>query len=176
MAKSPGKEKTTRKKASQKLTAHNQPGNEIIEKLQQQVANAFILYLNYKHYHWQTFGPLFRDLHKLFDELATEVYTTIDVLAERVRMIGQDPVSTIEAFKNTATIKSSNSSSDMRDMINEANDHVIQIIIEMRAAIKVADDMGDPGTADILTRYVQIHEKHEWWLRDILEKKDGLTN
>jgi starvation-inducible DNA-binding protein len=63
----------------------------------------------------------------------------------------------------------------MREMVGEANQNSLQIIKEMREAIKIADESGDPGTADVLTRFVQIHEKHEWWLRDILEKRDGLT-
>jgi len=45
------------------------PESAVVQSLQRQVANAFILYGNYKHYHWQTFGPLFRDLHLLFDSL-----------------------------------------------------------------------------------------------------------
>ena len=52
------------------LTRENKPESPIIQALQRQVANAFVLYANYKHYHWQTYGPLFRDLHKLFDQLA----------------------------------------------------------------------------------------------------------
>ena len=114
-------------------------------------------------------------MHRLFDELAEEVYETIDELAERVRMIGQNPVSRIEEFQKTATIKSAAKSSDMREMIKEADENAKRIIFEMREAIKMADKNDDPGTADILTRFVQIHEKHEWWLRDILEKQDGLT-
>lgn len=171
---------TATKKLSERLSDEisetNKPNGEVVKSLQQQVANAFILYLNYKHYHWQTFGPLFRDLHRLFDEFAEEVYETIDVLAERVRMIGQNPVSRIEEFQKTATIKSAADSTDMREMIKEADANVIRIIKEMREAIKTADDNDDPGTADVLTRFVQIHEKHEWWLRDILEKHDGLTD
>lgn len=162
-------------KIKENISTHNKPNDAIVESLQKQVANAFIVYLNYKHYHWQTFGPLFRELHKLFDEFAGEVYETIDVMAERVRMIGQNPVSRIEEFQKTATIKSAADSSDMREMISEADTNVIQIIKEMREAIKTADDGNDPGTADVLTRFVQIHEKHEWWLRDILEKHDGLA-
>jgi starvation-inducible DNA-binding protein len=131
--------------------------------------------LNYKHYHWQTFGPLFRDLHLLFDEFAGEVYETIDEMAERVRMIGQNPVSRIEEFLQTATIRSAAQNKEMRDMILEADENSKQIIKEMREAIKAAADNDDPGTADVLTKFVQIHEKQEWWLRDILEKRDGLT-
>jgi starvation-inducible DNA-binding protein len=161
--------------AAPELTNNNSPSSVTVLDLQTQVSNAFILYLNYKHYHWQTFGPLFRDLHRLFDELATEVYETIDEMAERVRMIGQNPVSRIEEFQKTATIKSAGDSRDMRTMISEADRNALTVIAEMRAAIKRADEADDPGTADVFTRFVQIHEKHEWWLRDILEKKDGLT-
>lgn len=175
MAKAATKKTITKTEIKKELTANNKPNDEIVRNLQKQVSNAFILYLNYKHYHWQTFGPLFRDLHKLFDELAEEVYETIDELAERVRMIGQNPVSRIEEFLQTASIKSAAKSSDMREMITEADENAMRVIVEMRAAIKVADQNDDPGTADILTRFVQIHEKHEWWLRDILEKRDGLT-
>lgn len=168
--------KKTKEKISTQISETNKPNGEVVTGLQQQVANALILYLNYKHYHWQTFGPLFRDLHLLFDEFAGEVYETIDVLAERVRMIGQNPVSRIEEFQKTATIKSAADTTTMREMIKEADTNVIQIIKEMRQAIKTADNNDDPGTADVLTRFVQIHEKHEWWLRDILEKHDGLTD
>jgi len=160
---------------AKELNENNKPNSNVVLGLQTQVANAFILYLNYKHYHWQTFGPLFRDLHLLFDEFAGEVYATIDDMAERVRMIGPNPVSRIEEFQKTATIQSAKDSTDMREMIREADENALTVIREMRAAIKTADEADDPGTADVLTRFVQIHEKHEWWLRDILEKRDGLT-
>lgn len=167
--------KVTAKEINRELTEHNKPNDEIVQSLQKQTANAFIVYLNFKHYHWQTFGPLFRDLHELFDEFAAEVYGTIDELAERIRMIGQDPVSRIEEFQKFATVSSAEKGGDMRSMIREANENSKRIIFEMRQAIKIADENDDPGTADILTRFVQIHEKHEWWLRDILERRDGLT-
>lgn len=166
---------TQKAELAKELNESNKPNNEVVLALQKQVANAFILYLNYKHYHWQTFGPLFRDLHRLFDELAEEVHGSVDVMAERIRMIGQNPVSRIEEFQKIASITSAKESRDMREMVREANANVLTIISEMRAGIKSAEAGDDPGTADVLVRFVQIHEKHEWWLRDILEKRDGLT-
>lgn len=162
-------------KAKEEISQNNSAKNEVVQALQVQVANAFVLYLNYKHYHWQTFGPHFRDMHLLLDEFAGEVYETIDVLAERVRMIGQSPIAHFEDFMKMSTIKAAKKGTNMREMIAEADTNVITIIKEMRQAIKTADDNDDPGTADVFTRFVQIHEKHEWWLRDILEKRDGLS-
>src|ERR1044071_485772 len=77
----------TRTLASE-VSQENRQDHPVVQHLQRQVANAFVLYANYKHYHWQTFGPLFRDLHLMFDEFAKEVLETIDEMAERVRMIG----------------------------------------------------------------------------------------
>src|SRR3990170_1689 len=76
---------------TQELSRENTPDSPVVQELRRQVANAFVLYANYKHYHWQIYGPLFRDLHKLFDRLANDVLPTLDDLAERVRMIGQGP-------------------------------------------------------------------------------------
>lgn len=164
-----------RTKLSEDISKENKPTSDVVEHLQRQVANAFVLYSNYKHYHWQTFGPLFRDLHLLFDEFATAVLATVDDFAERVRMIGQDPVFRPDEIENIATVQVSREASTMREMIEEANSNLLVVIKEMRAAARVADEHDDPGTVDLFSRHVQIHEKHEWFLRDILEKNDGLT-
>jgi starvation-inducible DNA-binding protein len=162
-------------KLSDEISKQNTPTSDVVEHLQRQVANAFVLYANYKHYHWQTFGPLFRDLHLLFDEFAQAVLATVDDFAERLRMIGQDPIFRPDEIENTATVHVSREATTMRAMIEEADSNLLIVIKEMRAGARAADDADDPGTVDLFSRHVQIHEKHEWWLRDILEKNDGLT-
>jgi starvation-inducible DNA-binding protein len=65
----------------------------------------------------------------------------------------------------------------MREMIEQADRNAVRVIREMREAVRVADEEDDPGSADLLTRTVQIHEKHEWFLRDVLEKRaDGFLS
>jgi starvation-inducible DNA-binding protein len=157
------------------ISADNTLESPVVQSLRRQVANAIVLYLNYKHYHWQTYGPLFRDLHKLFDRFAKDVLDTVDPLAERVRMIGQDPPAhPIEAV-DLASVSQAAPHSTMREMVEEADRNLILIVKEMRDAAKLADEHGDPGTVDLFSRFVQIHEKHEWWARDILRKGDGLS-
>jgi starvation-inducible DNA-binding protein len=158
------------------LTAENSLESPVIQGLRRQVANAFVLYTNYKHYHWQTYGPLFRDLHLMFDEFAQQVLESVDHLAERVRMIGQDPPAHLIELADLATVATAAPHSTMRDMIEEADRNALLMIKEMRTAAKVADDHNDPGTVDLVSRFVQVYEKQEWWLRDILRKRDGLCS
>jgi starvation-inducible DNA-binding protein len=175
MAKGATGKAVSQRALSDEISKENKPTSDVVEHLQRQLANAFVLYANYKHYHWQTFGPLFRDLHLLFDEFATAVLATIDDFAERVRMIGQDPVFRPDEIQRLATVRVSGDAGNMREMVAEAEANLLIVIKEMREAARVADDHDDPGTVDLFSRHVQIHEKHEWWLRDILEKGDGLT-
>ncbi len=156
------------------LTRENTPDSPVVQALQRQVANAFVLYANYKHYHWQTYGPLFRDLHKLFDKLANDVHSTLDELAERVRMIGQDPPAHLLESADRASVSRAAPHSNMREMVEEADRNLLLVISEMRQGAKTAEEHGDPGTVDVFSRMVQIHEKHEWWMRDLLKTGDGL--
>jgi len=168
------KDRNDTKTLARELSAENTPKSPVVQDLRQQVANAVVLYLNYKHYHWQTFGPLFRDLHKLFDKFADEVLSTLDELAERVRMIGQDPPAHPMETTDLASVSPAAPYSNMRDMVEEADRHALVVISQLRKAAKLADEHNDPGTVDLFSRVVQIHEKHEWWLRDILRTGDGL--
>ena len=165
----------TLREAARELTAENTPKSPVVDALSRQVANGFVLYANYKHYHWQTFGPLFRDLHKMFDEFAEAVLGSLDELAERVRMIGQNPPARLTDLVERASVSSTSEPRTMREMIEEANRHELVVIKEMRDGARIAEEHDDPGTVDIFSRLVQIHEKHEWFLRDILQQGDGLT-
>ena len=158
------------------VSRENTPDSPVVQALRRQTANAFVLYANYKHYHWQTFGPLFRDLHKLFDELALEVLATVDEFAERVRMIGQDPPAHLLESASLASVAPTDAHTTMREMVEEGRRNLLIVISEMRKGAKVAEEHNDPGTVDLFSKSVQIHEKHEWWLRDILRTGDGLTD
>ena len=165
----------TRTALTKDISQENREDHPVVQHLQRQVANALVLYANYKHYHWQTFGPLFRDLHLMFDEFAQAVLSTTDEFAERVRMIGQDVKNVqLRQIQEAASVHSAADGQSIREMIEEADTNLLVVIKEMRDAARAADESNDPGTVDLFSRVVQIHEKHEWFLREILKKKDGV--
>jgi starvation-inducible DNA-binding protein len=148
----------------------------IVDALQRQVANAFALYLNYKRYHWYTYGPHFRDLHLLFDSHAEQTLESLDELGERIRILGGNPVATLQGVEDTMSVLVPTSTEhSVRTMIDEAIANHRRVITEMREAVALAARGGDPGTADLFTRLVQGHEKQEWFLREVADRTpDGL--
>jgi starvation-inducible DNA-binding protein len=161
------------KNASAEISKENRQDNPVVQCLHRELANAYVLYANYKHYHWQTFGPFFRDMHLMFDEFAKEVLKTTDEIAERLRMIGQDPVAELRRWQEAASVQTAGKGQNMREMIQEADANLLLVIKDQREGARLAEENDDPGSVDMFSKFVQIHEKHEWFLREILKKGDG---
>lgn len=149
--------------------------SRVIESLTHSQANVVCLYLNAKRYHWYTYGPLFRDLHLLFDEIAMAAQEQIDPFGERLRILGGDPVSTPDEIKSTATIAIAHGKQTPADMLAEALQNERRVVEEMREGARFADDENDPGTNDLFATSVQVHEKYAWFLEEALRRGDGIV-
>jgi starvation-inducible DNA-binding protein len=149
---------------------------DVVATLNRQQANALTLYLNYKKYHWLTYGPLFRDIHLLFDEHATQVLAMIDEFAERALMIDGMPIADPAAYLPASTVKASAGNLSLRQMVAEAIENLETVIRELHADTATATAIDDIGTADVYTRLVQDFQKQRWFLKEILRKSDGLVN
>ena len=148
----------------------------VISGLHRQQANGMVLYQNIKKYHWNTYGPLFRDIHLLFDDQATAVIATVDDFAERALMIDGRPLSDPADYLKTATVKPSVGDLSLDAMVAEAVAAHDVVIGEMHADAEDATQAGDIGTADLYTRLVQDYQKQRWFLKELLKKNDGLVS
>ena len=149
---------------------------EVVTTLNRQQANALVLYLNYKKYHWLTYGPLFRDIHLLFEEQATQVLAMIDEFAERSLMIDGTPLTAPEDYVPRASVKASNSELSLKAMVLEAVQNLEIVIGELHEDSVTAAGTNDIGTADLYTRLVQDYQKQRWFLKELLRRGDGLTS
>ena len=142
----------------------------IVEHLNAELASALVLSLNATRYHWMVTGQHFRDYHLRFDELYEAVHGTFDELAERIRMLGGIPIHSPAQIEKSSLIPSSDPDRDLsaQDMLSEALSSLERIIGAMHEGIELATNGGDPGTADLLTRFVQVHQKEAWFLRSML--------
>lgn len=145
------------------------PSYAIAAGLQRQIANAFNLFLNYKYYQWQTGKPAFQDLNIIFDEFAAETYNTIDALTERIRAMNLKRVRLVD-FPDMATVKPADKETNVRRMLEEAIFNELIVIRELRE-IFIKSKRIDPASTTILKKILLTHEKHQWWLRHILEKR-----
>ncbi len=151
----------------------------LIDHLRREQANATCLYLQYKGYHWNVTGPLFRELHLMFDENAKTVLDTADEYAERQRMQGARAPYTLDEMRTLQALPPDDGRpASVADMLERLRCSHLQIIGGLKAAFQTAEELDDPGSADLFARTVQLHEKMEWFLREHLVESrtpsDGL--
>lgn len=143
----------------------------VVDHLNRQLASAQVLLLNAKRYHWMVEGPHFRDYHLRFEELYQAVLPMVDELGERIRQLGGVPVTSPQQLIEHTLVRISDPDEplDAPGMIEEALANEQRIIDAMHEGIALADRAGDPGTADLLTGFVQVHQKEAWFLRSLLK-------
>ena len=143
----------------------------VIELLNRDLSDAYLLLIKTKKYHWDVVGPQFRSLHQMWEEQYQILTENIDSVAERVRALGGYPLGTAEGFLKHASIKEhagdvptatgmvSNLVEDHEQIIRNLRDHVDQC----------GDKFHDQGTADFLTGIMEQHEEIAWMLRSFIE-------
>jgi starvation-inducible DNA-binding protein len=143
--------------------------NNIYTALNKQVANWTVLYTKLHNYHWNVKGPYFFTLHQKFEELYNEAADHIDTLAERVLSIGGQPVATLAAVLQTASISESDGNETAEQMVkNVVHDFAI-LVDELKDAMDTAEQAGDEATADMLLSIRSGLEKHIWMLKAFLQ-------
>jgi starvation-inducible DNA-binding protein len=146
----------------------------VIDLLNKDLADAYLLLIKTKKYHWDVIGPQFRTLHQLWEEQYQALTLSIDSLAERIRTLGGYPVGTAEGFLQHATI--SEHSGDVpaaTEMVSRLVEDHEQIIRNLRDHVdQSSESFHDEGTADFLTGLMEQHEEMAWMLRSFLEGTD----
>ncbi len=143
----------------------------VVELLNCDLADAYLLLIKTKKYHWDVVGPQFRTLHKLWEEHYEALTVNIDSIAERVRTLGGYPLGTAEGFLKVATIKEhAGSVPSATGMVARLVEDHEQIIRNLRDHIdQCSENFHDEGTADFLTGLMEQHEEMAWMLRSFIE-------
>ncbi len=151
------------------LTEEQRKG--VINLLNRDLADSYLLLVKTKKYHWDVVGPQFLTLHEMWGEQYETLTENIDSIAERVRALGGYPVGTMEGFLKIASLKEDAKNIPLAtEMVaNLVADHE-QIIRNIREHIdNCSQDFHDEGTADFLTGLMEGHEEMAWMLRSFIE-------
>lgn len=151
------------------LTEEQRQG--VVDLLNQDLSDAYLLIIKTKKYHWDVVGPQFRTLHQLWEEHYEALAMNIDAIAERVRSLGGYPVGTAEGFLKHATLREHPgdlpNANEMVARLVSDHEHVIRSLRDHVA--QCGEKYGDEGTADFLTGLMEQHEEMAWMLRSFIE-------
>lgn len=136
--------------------------------LNQTLADTITLYNLYKKHHWQVSGHTFYQLHLLFDKHAGEQLELVDLLAERVQLLGGVavgmPHDVAEATKIERPPKGAEEVPVMIDRLLAAHEVILR---ECREQAQRSEEAGDLGTNDLLVSdMIRTNELQVWFLAE----------
>jgi starvation-inducible DNA-binding protein len=138
---------------------------QVIELLNQRLADSIDLQTQCKQAHWNVKGPAFIALHKLFDEINEDVEEYVDLIAERIVQLGGIAEGTVGVVTGRTSLV------DYPLVLSKGAEHVAALSDALaafgrtvRVGIEEMNELEDAGSADILTEISRGVDKWLWFV------------
>lgn len=138
--------------------------------LNELLANYSVHYQKLRNYHWNVKGSDFFDLHIEFEDQYNEARENIDIIAERIRVFGKTPLSTMKDYLEISEIKETTTDLKSDIMVREILSDYRILLQYMFSVVGVAIDQNDSGTEEMTKKFINAIEKHHWMLSAFLSK------
>ncbi len=148
----------------------NIKNQKVAKELNKLLADYQIFYQNLRGLHWNVKGPAFFMLHEKYEELYNEASEVIDEIAERILMIGGQPLHTFGEYIATSTLKEVKDVSNGKQGIELVLENSRHFLNSFNKVLALAGENEDEGTVAMLSDWVSSTEKRVWMLEAFLSE------
>jgi starvation-inducible DNA-binding protein len=135
----------------------------VVKQLTKLLGDTYALAVKSHGAHWNVRGPGFFRLHAAFEQQYRDLLEAADVLAERIRALGENAPTSMPQLSSL---------SNLSDSTTVEGDGLVRTLREdhrtlsgrCREAISVAQNAKDDATLDLLIKRAQEHDKTAWML------------
>jgi starvation-inducible DNA-binding protein len=135
---------------------------ELVEKLNELLANYQLCYINTRGYHWNIKGEKFFELHLKFEELYTDFQLKIDEIAERILTLGGAPLHSYSQYLKLSSVKEKTNVADGKKAVKDVLDNFKLLITLQRDLLELSAKAEDEGTNALMSDYIRAQEKTVW--------------
>ena len=151
------------------MSSRSETRKGVAEALSHLLADSYTLYLKTHNFHWNVTGPMFTTLHTLFEVEYQELALAVDEIAERIRALGVVAPGSYAQFSKLSAVKEANGVPPAADMLRRLAEDQEIVVATARKVVEAAEAAGDPVSADLSVRRIEVHEKNSWMLRSHLD-------
>jgi starvation-inducible DNA-binding protein len=153
-----------------KLGWKAEEAEKISHALNSVLANYSVHFQKLRNFHWNVKGSDFFDLHMEFEAQYKEAIENIDEVAERIRVFGETPFSTMQEYLRNSEIKEAGTDNTSDLMVREVLNDYRVLLQYLSAALNVASELDDAGTENLIKKCIRQIEKHHWMFSAFLAK------
>ena len=141
---------------------------ELVNDLNDFLANLQIFYQNLRGLHWNIKGPQFFVLHEKFESYYDQTAEWVDEVAERILTIGGTPVHAFSDYIKMAEMKEVKNVSEGVEAVKVVKEGFDMLLGKMYKIQAKASANEDEGTNGMFSGYIGGTEKILWMLKAYL--------
>jgi starvation-inducible DNA-binding protein len=141
----------------------------LADNLKTLLATSFSLYLKAANFHWNTEGPSFPQYHEFFGDFYSDIYNTIDPIAEYIRALDTYTPASLSRFTELTLIEDQIGQLAVVDQFTELLDDSMTLLAALNEAFVVATNENQQGIANFIAERIDAMQKHNWMIRSILK-------
>ena len=139
--------------------------DKLIKSLKVLVSDVVTFYFMAHGYHWNVEGPDFSQYHSLFETIYSDVYDSIDPIAENIRKLDDYAPFSLQKFIDLRTVEFKDVQPNPKAMsksLLSANDKVLESLTK---AFTEAESANEQGIMNFLADRIDQHMKWAWMLK-----------
>lgn len=138
----------------------------IINKLNEYLADLNVFYRKLQNYHWNIEGREFFVLHAKLEEYYNEINEQIDEVAEYILSLGGEPLGTMKDYLNISKITEAQNVKVKSDTVYTEIIKDFTHLLDCANKIKQeADKTGDTQTSTFMDEFIAGYSKTIWMLK-----------
>lgn len=140
-----------------------------IEILNDYMSNLKVMNNNLYNMHFNIVGPSFFGVHKKLEEYYEKFALMYDSIAERIKMLGGYPLTSLKEIAEVSTIKCMRSMDYSAKQVFEVLDNDLSFLVEYTKDLIHTLDQEDIYTSNILNDNLMFLEKELWMIKSSLK-------
>jgi starvation-inducible DNA-binding protein len=142
----------------------------LVEALSVFLNSNFVLYTKTHSYHWNVSGPLFHELHKLFEDQYNDLWDNVDTIAEKIRQLDAPVMITPETQQSLSVIDPTVYLMSELEYVSRLYMDHNRMIILLNKVFDIAEEVDNQAVMNYIAERLDWHGKQRWFLKATLDQ------
>jgi len=147
-----------------------EPTESLAECLNSLLGDAFTMYLQAHGAHWNCKGQLFSQYHEFFGEIYSDVYESLDPIAENILKLGYDAPASLTALMQAREASDPMLTADTPMAMATALLNTNGVVLDsLQDCFEAATRENEMGIQNFIAERIDQHKKWAWQLRSSVD-------
>lgn len=142
----------------------------VAKRLNPYLSDLVVMFAKLHDLHWKVKGKMFVQVHLYTESRYDDMAAKLDEVAEKIIMLGEEPVSTLKGYMELATVKELGKSKYTEDEVLKEVladlSHLRDEAAELRKSFAEDDEF---SVVTMLEDHIVGYEKEIWFLQSMME-------